>query len=225
MVNFKIPDGLKDWAQNIITLGLNHHISAEHGRSHLPGGSNGPADAYRHLLRSAEMYRTYPDGLASGINDFREMIGNTTNSPMDYHNNEIGRIIGQYAEAHGLTAAQTRDLVRETIQKSLCDFTPESIDKQWTPTKDGPLLSPQKNVTLSNGLQVPTITVLPTSVWGEFDPKTANWPDSDGGWLSRFAAETTDYFSKASPELSQHDTLSPSQTPVNTAMSSPTVRK
>ncbi len=206
-------DPLINIAKNAVTLGTEDAAFAEDRRSNLPGGGNGPADAYRHTLRAAELYRRFPDAYASAFLDFREFAGGATNTPMDYHNNDVGKVIGQYAQEHELDAVQTRDLVRETIQKSLSDYTPQTIDQEWTPTEGGPLQSPHQTVTLDNGLVVNSVRVMPSSAWGSAENK--NWPDADGAWLSRFGEEKSDYFKPPShePGGSMLGDLIPPETP------------
>lgn len=217
-------DTLKNIAQTVITLGMNPHIQAEVISSGLPGGSNGPGDAYRHILRSAEMYRRYPDVYASAVNDFRELVGGTTHSGMDYVNNEIGKQIGCYAQAHGLDAVQTRALVREVMQKSLAGYTPETIDSEWHPQPDGSVRSPLQSVTLSNGLHVPTPAVTPSRLW--LNAQTYNWPDAEGAWLKRFSQETTEYYqpSHAADNLTEIGAMDSPATPAIPDKSIPLAR-
>lgn len=196
----------KDWSeivnrrlQDLATLGINSEIHQESGRSGLPGGRNGAGDAYRHVLRSAELHRELPDAYASLFNNARE-LASTTNPRMDHHNNAVGKAIGQYAQEHGLNAEETRALVREAVAQSLADYTPETLAAQWRQTEaGGPLASPQPTVTLRGGeLVVGSVQVMPPEDW---QPREArNWPDKDGAWLSRFAPESSDYFVAAPAE-------------------------
>ena len=67
--------------------------------SHLPGRSDGPADAYRHVLLSAELTRRYGENYARFILSAHEFTGNMQDqtkeaNEMDVHNNELGIKIG-----------------------------------------------------------------------------------------------------------------------------------
>ncbi|MCD8457112.1 hypothetical protein FUT69_02530 [Xylella taiwanensis] len=68
--------------------------------SYLPGREDGPADAYRHLLLSAELTRIYGDSYARALLNFHEWDGNrlgqsSASYRMDQHNNELGIAIGK----------------------------------------------------------------------------------------------------------------------------------
>ena len=67
--------------------------------SNLPGRSDGPADAYRHVLLSAELTRRYGETYARLILNGHELTGNMQDqskeaNAMDIHNNELGIKIG-----------------------------------------------------------------------------------------------------------------------------------
>jgi hypothetical protein len=68
--------------------------------SQLPGRTDGPADAYRHLLLSAELTRRFGEAYARTALDFHEWDGNrlgqsTEANTMDVHNNELGIALGK----------------------------------------------------------------------------------------------------------------------------------
>jgi hypothetical protein len=73
-------------------------------QSQLPGRSNGPADAYRHLLLAAEMTRKMGGKNAKHLLDLHEWTGNQDGQTkqshhMDMANNKIGILIGQHAKS------------------------------------------------------------------------------------------------------------------------------
>ena len=77
--------------------------SKESQKSKLPGREDGPADAYRHLLWSAELARRFGERRARYILGAHEIDGRIRGgqSPdaeaMDRHNNELGIAIGKQA--------------------------------------------------------------------------------------------------------------------------------
>ncbi|MCL1633684.1 hypothetical protein M2650_03365 [Luteimonas sp. SX5] len=79
----------------------------------LPGGRNGPADAYRHALASATVAYTATPRWVDWVTAVMERGGAGNESrAMDAHNNRIGAAIGAQAEswsamqAHVLAAVQ-----------------------------------------------------------------------------------------------------------------------
>ncbi len=79
----------------IATLGTSNAAIREAARSNLPGRENGPADAYRHLLLSAELTRRFGENYARQLLDAHEWSGNQDGQTpqqeaMDRHNNELG---------------------------------------------------------------------------------------------------------------------------------------
>lgn len=59
-------------AYAIATLGVTNAAIRESARSGLPGRENGPADAYRHILLSAELTRRFGEGYARQLLDTHE---------------------------------------------------------------------------------------------------------------------------------------------------------
>ena len=73
--------------------------------AHLPGGRNGPADAYRHALASATVAYTTSPRLVLLVTHVMERDGQGSDSrAMDAHNNRLGARIG--VEAPGWDAMQ-----------------------------------------------------------------------------------------------------------------------
>jgi hypothetical protein len=104
--------GLRDWISDQLSgvgsadyenyVGANAAISEMVG-SQLPGRERGPADAYRHLLWSAELTRRFGEQRAREILGLHEQAGDLKGNQtrdeeaMDLHNNEIGKSIGRFA--------------------------------------------------------------------------------------------------------------------------------
>ena len=79
----------------------------------LPGGRNGPADAYRHALASATVAYTATPRWVDWVTVVMERNGAGNDSrAMDAHNNRIGAAIGARAENWGAMQAQVLDAVR-----------------------------------------------------------------------------------------------------------------
>ena len=78
-------------------------------RSELPGGSNGPLDAYRHTLASAVVAYTLNERAVEWATLILEM-SDTEGNRMDRHNNRIGAKIGararSFSEVEPAVAAQ-----------------------------------------------------------------------------------------------------------------------
>jgi hypothetical protein len=68
--------------------------------AHLPGGRNGPADAYRHALASATVAYTTSPRLVKLVTHVMERDGQGSDSrAMDAHNNRLGARIGVEASS------------------------------------------------------------------------------------------------------------------------------
>ncbi len=67
-------------------------------QSDLPGGRNGPLDAYRHTLASALVSYTLDERVVGWVSDVMEDERIITQR-MDRHNNRIGAMIGNQAES------------------------------------------------------------------------------------------------------------------------------
>lgn len=84
---------------DIATNGVASQAVNESIYSYLPGRENGPADAYRHLLLSAELARTNTETFARTVLAGHEFTGNAQDqtpeaNKMDEHNNELGIQLG-----------------------------------------------------------------------------------------------------------------------------------
>ncbi|MBK8811790.1 MAG: hypothetical protein IPN69_13800 [Acidobacteria bacterium] len=82
------------------------HVS----QSDLPGGRNGPLDAYRHSLASAVVGHTLSPKAVDWVTRLME-ISDTAPNEMDRHNNLIGAELGTRAESFSKIEPQVRQLV------------------------------------------------------------------------------------------------------------------
>ncbi|MFQ6311574.1 XVIPCD domain-containing protein [Lysobacter capsici] len=92
MADFSVSD--------LATSGIATDAIKESVNSGLPGRENGPADAYRHLLLSAELTRQFGETYARAALDFHEWDGNRVGqavdtNKMDVRNNELGIALGK----------------------------------------------------------------------------------------------------------------------------------
>lgn len=85
-------------------------------KSDLPGGRNGPLDAYRHALASAVVSHTLGDSAVKLVTGLFESGGRDSNA-MDSHNNQIGAAIGSRVKSF----AQIAPSVRLAIQNGAVD--------------------------------------------------------------------------------------------------------
>ena len=98
-------------------------------RAELPGGRNGPADAYRHSLASAIVAYTLSPRCVDWVTDVMERGGNGNAArAMDVHNNLIGARIGAAARSW----AGMQEAVREAVRNGDIDASdPDRIT--WLP--------------------------------------------------------------------------------------------
>ncbi|MFO1241705.1 MAG: hypothetical protein U1E36_00650 [Rickettsiales bacterium] len=138
----------------------------------LMGYGNGPHDAARHIARSAIFYSEHPrillnDPMVDLFLDARESIAtlpiSSTSSPMDYHNNEIGKAIGLHIRQTGGTREDVYRMTADVLSKSFgYDLNNVSHLKM---TEQGYLQSPVATVELSDGLTVASAVVMPEEQW------------------------------------------------------------
>ncbi len=89
-------------------------------RSGLPGGSDGPMDAYRHTLASAQLSYCLGSGVVTVFTRLTERHPERRkDDAMDTHNNLVGAAIG--AKAHSLR--EVRAEVRHRVQAGGVDRT------------------------------------------------------------------------------------------------------
>ncbi len=80
----------------------------------LPGGRNGPADAYRHALASATVAYTATPRWVDWVTAIMERGGDGNSSrAMDAHNNRIGAAIGARAESWNQMQAAVLTAIRD----------------------------------------------------------------------------------------------------------------
>lgn len=77
--------------------GIIERASAVARASGLPGRSNGPEDALRHMLGSAHATMVYGERVAKVASDIRESVSSNSSdaAAMDRHNDAIGRELGK----------------------------------------------------------------------------------------------------------------------------------
>jgi hypothetical protein len=123
---------------NTFTGGAATQATNEANKSQLPGRENGPADAYRHILLSAELTRKYGEDYARALLEGHEWTGNNGGQTgaaesMDRHNNELGIAIGQHLRDSGGTWNDVVSESRKLIDPSQ-NGDPESAS--WLPPED-----------------------------------------------------------------------------------------
>lgn len=179
--------------------------------SQLPGRWGGPADAYRHLVLSAELTRKYGEERARYLLNAHEVDWGSTDylfncsiqdplietesvDAMDLYNNEIGIMIGLYLQATNGTWQDVKSLAREVIDQSLNGWTIQDITSNWYITSNYIFIESKENtVTLSNGLTTRSISLIIPSGWrlhpNGNSPENANWPQASQNWLDNFVYE------------------------------------
>ncbi len=180
---------------DLFTRGAATAASQESVSSQLPGRENGPADAYRHILISAELTRRFPDSYADFLLDSKEWSYDiTSESAMDYHNNKIGIEIGKYVANNGGGWNDVVTISQKVIQESLKGYSPNDLNNRFIKEDNGNLVSPM-TISLENGkLLISGISVLDVSKWmknpklegSELNNLQSNWPDFSGEWVLRF---------------------------------------
>ena len=96
-------------------------------RSDLPGGRNGPLDAYRHTLASAVVAFTLGPGAVEWATRVMES-GSKPSNVMDRHNNRIGAGIG--SRAHSF--AELEPAVRAHVLRGAVNAT-DAAQATWLP--------------------------------------------------------------------------------------------
>lgn len=125
MADFSVSD--------LATTGVATDAIKESVNSQLPGRNNGPADAYRHVLLSAELTRQFGETYARAALDFHEWDGNRTGQAadtnrMDEHNNELGIALGKRLAAR--PSSSWHDVVAGA--RTLIDAAPKQAGGiQW----------------------------------------------------------------------------------------------
>ncbi len=100
--------------------------------SQLPGREMGPADAYRHVLLSAELTRQYGPGWATaGLMDHELDPSAGTDNGLDYWNNAIGLAIGNHVRKQGGDWTDVVRLSRDIMTQSLAGETLHGLERRW----------------------------------------------------------------------------------------------
>lgn len=99
-----VTQKVKLGAYNVATVGASNKAINESLHSQLPGRTDGPADAYRHILLAAELTRLTNEAIARAILGGHEQTGNADGQTpqaenMDRRNNDIGIEIGKNADS------------------------------------------------------------------------------------------------------------------------------
>lgn len=160
-------------AFNLATFGYEEYARKMEGMSNLPGSSNGPADAYRHITRAAAMTLALPDSYVESLLNIRERLGGTTNSAMDYHNNAIGMMIGKHIKENGGDLKDVQNLVEKAIKESMN----VPMDK-WEAHSGGIYFRTDDRIELEEDFSVMPIALTSPSEWSKERPSP-----SQGGMM------------------------------------------
>jgi hypothetical protein len=115
------PDDLPEWArfwEGVMTL-----AGTEANRSPLTGYTDGPADAYRHIIGAAEMRRRFGLVIAATVVQGNEVVGtHVRGNPsdgrrMDDHNNAIGMRIGLQAKTYDDVVRLARSAILDGFER------------------------------------------------------------------------------------------------------------
>jgi hypothetical protein len=120
----------------------------ESRRSGLPGYTDGPADALRHIVGIAELRRRMGPVGARIIGDGNEILawergGWSDAIPMDLWNNRIGREIGARARTYEEVLSLSRDAIRQAIEAGATGEGGTAVwlpRERWNDGQDAPLV-------------------------------------------------------------------------------------
>ncbi len=107
-------------------------VLAEVANSGLPDVNDGAADAYRHMLLSAEFRRQFGRASRWGLQVrelWQEFVGENTpaSAAMDRHNNRVGSLTGSRVDTW-------REVISETRRQMLAAATQNGSGQNATPT-------------------------------------------------------------------------------------------
>ncbi|BAZ31323.1 hypothetical protein NIES4074_37950 [Cylindrospermum sp. NIES-4074] len=139
--------------------------------SGLPGRTDGPADAYRHILWAAELTRQYGPDVAREALTFHELDStqNQVQHEIDYHNNRIGVALGETMLKYGGTWDDIVTIARQMIIDAYNSPNVLDINQPGsTPSSTGGVAWALENQWKSN----------PTYIGTKIQAKAAdsNWP-------------------------------------------------
>ncbi|MEW6351490.1 MAG: hypothetical protein AB1646_20755 [Thermodesulfobacteriota bacterium] len=161
----------------------------ESNQVNLPGRRNGPADAYRHILVSAELTRRLGKDVAKLGMDMLEKYGDiftgqeAAEKAMDLYNNEIGYSIGLVAETWEEVVAMAR-------QRIVRDMNGAEGFARW--------LSPLE---WSNNPPPPCSVNWPP-IW---DPSRFTWPPLPGEYPTKQPAPSGNFNDVSANELDERE--------------------
>ncbi len=107
---------ISEFVYKVFTGGASDMAIHESISSYLPGRTDGPADAYRHLLLASELTRRFGKDHAKTILDLHETTGGLENQTaeaeaMDRHNNELGINLGRVSSSWEDTVRLAKQLI------------------------------------------------------------------------------------------------------------------
>ena len=116
----KSHEGPRPQTRQDLYPGIFERAEAATRRSRLPGWRNGPADAFRHIVASAEMARRYGSPIAKVLGEAHELRGSAGGQPaeeaaMDRHNNNIGIAIGRDATSFDDVVARAKARISDAF--------------------------------------------------------------------------------------------------------------
>jgi hypothetical protein len=117
-----MPFGTHSGAMERIIRAISEAVSSQ-----LPGRTNGPADAYRHLLWAAELTRRFGEAKARELLELHEEMGELKGDradeiAMDRYNNELGIAIGREARDWAGVVARARLMMSAASQDGSGDY-------------------------------------------------------------------------------------------------------
>ena len=136
--------------------------AAEAAASPLPGFYDGPADAYRHIIGTAELRRRFGFRVAYGIATGNEVLGtHGRNQPaalrqMDDHNNAIGFSIGAEAKTYEDVVRRARAAINAGIGRG-------GDGAEGTPRWQGTWREPRGRPAAERGLPVQWTDSIPSA--------------------------------------------------------------
>lgn len=119
-------------AYPLLLIGSTYAITLASG---LPGGSNGPCDAYRHALASALVAYTISPRCVEWVTDWMESDEDEAAHRMDAHNNRVGaRLAGSSTSLVQLLARVRRAVDRGTVLED--HFAYDRTRIVWLPEEE-----------------------------------------------------------------------------------------
>jgi hypothetical protein len=160
----------------------------EAGYSNLPGKENGPYDAYRHLLWTAESTRVAGEMVSktnSAIHEVQGLISGASinDSTMDFANNSVGYKIGRTSNSWEEVVQRCREVIELGAQNMQPDGSVKINAKGHL--ADGFNWMPEKKWSGNHNNPAPTNAqgqALPRSQWNWPSPKIPEKPYPNKKW-------------------------------------------